>query len=90
MGMGVYDMQYTMASPRQSQTLGTDIHLPFRDQFDKWQQNKAAINIDCNGCIALYCRHILMCNSRLNGYYAVHIIMHSQFTQFTQHWLHFL
>ena len=32
MGMGVHDMQHTMASPRQSQTLGTDIHLPFRDQ----------------------------------------------------------
>ena len=35
MGMGVRDMQHTMASPRQSQTMGTVIHLPFRDQFDK-------------------------------------------------------
>ena len=35
MGMGVRDIQHTMASPRQSQTMGTVIHLPFRDQFDK-------------------------------------------------------
>ena len=35
MGMDVRDMQHTMASPRQSQTMGTGIHLPFRDQFDK-------------------------------------------------------
>ena len=38
MGMGVRDMQHTMASPRQSQTMGTDIHPTFRDQFDKRQQ----------------------------------------------------
>ena len=43
MGMGVDDMQHTMASPRQSQTLGTDIHLPFRDQFDKWQQTSKGL-----------------------------------------------
>ena len=43
MGMGVNDMQHTMASPRQSQTLGTDIHLPFRDQFDKWQQTSKGL-----------------------------------------------
>ena len=43
MGMGVHDMQHTMASPRQSQTLGTDIHLPFRDQFDKWQQTNKGL-----------------------------------------------
>ena len=41
--MGVHDMQHTMASPRQSQTLGTDIHLPFRDQFDKWQQTNKGL-----------------------------------------------
>ena len=35
MGMGVRDMQHTMTSPRQSQTMDTVIHLPFRDQFDK-------------------------------------------------------
>ena len=34
MGMGVQDMQHTMASLRQSQTMGTNIHLLFRDQFD--------------------------------------------------------
>ena len=33
MGMGVNDMQHTMASLRQ--TMGTDIDLLFRDQFDK-------------------------------------------------------
>ena len=35
MGMGVRDIHHTMASQRQSQTMGTVIHLPFRDQFDK-------------------------------------------------------
>ena len=43
MGTGVHGMQHTMASPRQSQTLGTDIHLPFRDQFDKWQQTNKGL-----------------------------------------------
>ena len=43
MGMGVHDTQHTMASPRQSQTLGTDIHLPFRDQFDKWKQTNKGL-----------------------------------------------
>ena len=43
MGMGVHDMQHTMASPRQSQTLGTDIHLPFRDQFDKYKQTNKGL-----------------------------------------------
>ena len=43
MGMGVRDMQHTMASPRLSQTMGTVIHLPFRDQFDKWQQTNRGL-----------------------------------------------
>ena len=43
MGMGVHDMQHTMASPRQSQTLGTDIHLPFRDQSDKCLQTNRGL-----------------------------------------------
>ena len=44
MGMGVHDMQHTMASPRQSQTLGTDIHLPFRDQSDKCLQTNRGLS----------------------------------------------
>ena len=32
MGVRVRDMQHTMANPKQSLTMGTDIHLPFRDQ----------------------------------------------------------
>ena len=43
MGMGVHDMQHTRASPRQSHTMCTDIHLPFRDQFDKWQQTNKVL-----------------------------------------------
>ena len=37
MSMGVDDMQHTMASPRLSQTMGTDIHLPFRLTSDNRQ-----------------------------------------------------
>ena len=32
-----------LGSLQQSQTLGTDIHLPFRDQFDKWQQTNKGL-----------------------------------------------
>ena len=40
MGMGVNYMQHTIASLRQLQTMGSEIHLLFRDQFDKIQQTK--------------------------------------------------